>query len=113
MFAAVLPLLLSAQTATTGSLQCETIEDTHKRIQCTFITKRINEDRSVTFNWHSAATPQDDRERTIELKSNHRSVYDYRFYYGRAMGEWEVTVTDSEDNVLATTTFTGRLDGGS
>lgn len=102
----VLPLSLLAQDFKNSSVACEIVEDDHKKIQCTFITDRRSEDRTVIFAWHSSSTPQDDRERTIILSAGHGSVYDYRYYYGRATGEWEISVKDSEDTLLGSTTFT-------
>jgi hypothetical protein len=103
---ALSPLLLTAADFRHNTISCEIRDDDHKKIQCTFVTERAAEDRNVIFFWHSASTPQDDRERTIVLKSGHASLYDYRYYYGRAQGEWEVSVKDGEENILATTTLT-------
>ena len=99
------PLLLTAADFNHNTFVCEIVDDDHKKIQCTFSTERASEDRNVIFFWHSADTPQDDRERTIVLKAGHGSVYDYRYYYGRAQGEWEVSVKDADDTILASTTL--------
>lgn len=89
-----------------GDLTCEVLLDTHKRIQCTYTGTRSPVDRELIFIWHSTETPHDDRERSILIKANHGSVYDYRYYYGRAIGVWEVSVKDEDDTLLASTTFT-------
>lgn len=102
---AVLPVLSCAEEYQNSSVTCGIMESEHKIIQCTFVTDRSNEDRTIVFSWHSTATPQDDRERTIVLKAGHGSVYDYRYYYGRALGEWEVSVKDSDDMLLSSTTL--------
>lgn len=88
-----------------NSLKCEVLLDTHKRIQCTYTTERQAVDRNILFMWHSQDTPHDDRERTIVLQANHGSVYDYRYFYGRAQGIWEVSVKDEDDDLLASTTY--------
>jgi len=85
------------------SLECMTVEETNKIIRCTFHSTRVNFDRNITFTWHSLQTPQDDRQRTIEMKANHGSLYDFRYYYGRAPGEWIISAKDDEENVLAET----------
>ncbi len=105
LLAAAFPLLLSASEFKHNEIVCDIMDDDHKKIQCTFTTQRMNEDRNVIFFWHSLTTPQDDRERTIVLKAGHGSVYDYRYYYGRAQGEWEISVKDSDDTVLTSTTL--------
>ncbi len=106
MLLTVFTVIGGAQEYENNSVSCEIVEDDHKKIQCTFITDRADHDRNVIFSWHSSMTPQDDRERTIVLKATHGSVYDYRYYYGRALGDWEVTVKDSDEMLLSSTTFT-------
>lgn len=103
MLLIVLPVM--AEEYQNSSLTCEIFKDDHKKIQCTLITDRVDYDRNVIFSWHSSMTPQDDRERTIVLKANHGSVYDYRYFYGRAQGDWEVSVKDSDEIILSSTTF--------
>lgn len=88
-----------------SELQCEVLQDVNKKIQCTYKTDRLSYDRNIIFIWHSQNTPQDDRERTFVIKANNSSVYDYRYYYGRAQGLWEISVKDDEGNLLALTTF--------
>jgi hypothetical protein len=103
-------LIATAATAisaeTNDSLECRILDEEDKIIRCTYHTTRVDHDRSITFSWRSVKTPQDDRERTIVLKAYHGSLYDYRNYYGRAPGVWNVSVTDEEDNLLGTASFT-------
>jgi hypothetical protein len=103
-------LLSSTATAisaeTSNSLECQILDEGDKIIRCTYHTTRVAHDRPITFSWRSVKTPQDDRERTIVLKAYNGSLYDYRYYYGRAPGVWNVSVTDEEDNLLGTTSFT-------
>ena len=89
-----------------SALTCEIIEEANKNIRCTYSVERVAYDRNITFLWRSSETPHDDRERTIVLKANHGSLYDYRYYYGRAEGEWSISVADDGGNILADTSFT-------
>ena len=88
-----------------AALKCEIVEEGNKNIRCTYSCERVPFDRNITFSWRSSETPHDDRERTIILKENHGSLYDYRYYYGRAKGSWNITVTDDEGKTLADTSF--------
>lgn len=106
LLVAVFATSLDAQTFENNALECTVVQDEYKKIQCTFFTDRQEEQRHVIFSWHSSSTPQDDRERTIVLKAGHASVYDYRYYYGRAAGDWEVSVKDEEENILSSTSLT-------
>ncbi len=94
-----------AEDVQNSGLQCEVLLNGHKRIQCTYTADRYNYDRNITFMWHSQETPQDDRERTILIKENHASIYDYRYFFGRAQGIWEISVKDDDEELLASTTF--------
>ena len=105
LLAAVFHVTLSAEETKNSALACEIIENDNKKIQCTYLSDRVESDRNITFSWHSTTTPQDDRERTMLLKAYYGSIYDYRYFYGRAEGLWEISVKDDEDNLLASTTF--------
>jgi len=96
----------AANTAPRHSLACDIVEDDDKIIRCTFASDRLAADRTLLFTWRSETTPQDDRERTVILPAGHGSVYDYRYYYGRAPGIWKVTVSDEAGNALADTSIT-------
>lgn len=88
------------------NLMCSVLDEGDKVIRCTYSSIRLDTPRTIQFIWRSETTPQDDRERTLSLPPLHGSVYDYRYYYGRASGNWEVAATDSEGHTLATTSFT-------
>lgn len=92
--------------AASHQLECSVVEEDDKIIRCTFSSVRLATDRNVTFFWNSQTTPQDDRERNLHLPAGHGSVYDYRYYYGRAPGLWQVRVADESGETLAETTFT-------
>ena len=87
-------------------LECTVVEEHDKIIRCTFSSVRIASDRNVTFSWKSETTPQDDRERTFVLPAGHGSVYDYRYYYGRAQGTWQISILGDDGETLAKTSFT-------
>lgn len=86
------------------SLVCEILGDTTKRVQCTYFSERVAHDRNITFAWRSPSLQADQRKRTITLNAHHGSLYDYRYYYGRAPGEWEVSVSEN-GTILASTRF--------
>lgn len=92
--------------ASSYKLECTVIEEHDKIIQCTFSSVRLAADRRITFRWKSETTPQDDRERTFVLPAGHGSVYDYRFYYGRAPGLWNISTVNDSGKTLAETSFT-------
>ena len=97
------PLILASNSE--GTLTCSIQESPRKIIKCIYTTQRLNVERNLTFEWSNALTPQDHRIRTVLMPSGHASVYDYRNYYGRAKGEWHISVKDDEDKSLASTTF--------
>lgn len=99
----VLPYTLAADLR--HDLKCNVLEEGDKIIRCTYSSARVETSRTIQFIWRSETTPHDDRERTLFLPALHGSVYDYRYYYGRAPGKWEVAATDPEGHTLATTSF--------
>ncbi len=72
-------------------------------ITCKLMTKRLNEPRSVKFQWQSPISPDDDRAYTVTLPATHASVFDRRHKAGRAKGNW--TVTAEMDGEEVSTTF--------
>ncbi|MDX1294866.1 MAG: hypothetical protein R3302_01275 [Sulfurimonadaceae bacterium] len=99
-------LFAADPAASSYKLECSVVEEHDKIIQCTFSSVRLATDRQITFKWKSDTTPQDDRERTFILPAGHGSVYDYRFYYGRAPGLWNVSTVNDNGDVLSETSFT-------
>lgn len=77
--------------------------DEDNKITCKLMTKRVNRDRDVEFEWASP-NGKDDRERKIVLPANHASIFDSRDKNGRAKGVWKVEV--EIDNEEVSTTFT-------
>ncbi len=92
LFFSLSPLLASPNNA--DSLVCEILGEGVKRIQCTYFAERVTYERHITFLWRSPTIAEDQRERTIVLNAHHGSVYDFRYYYGRAPGEWDVVVKE-------------------
>ncbi len=75
--------------------------DEGKKITCKLMTKRINTEREVEFEWESP-NGKDDRTREMLLPSNHASVFDSRLKKGRVKGLWTVEV-EIDDMKLSTT----------
>ncbi len=79
--------------------------DEDEKITCKLMTKRLNRDRTVVFEWRSP-DGKDTRERKMVLSANHASIYDMRSKKGRAKGKW--TVEAAIDGEAVSTTF--RID---
>ena len=77
--------------------------DEDNKITCKLMTKRVNRDRDVEFEWASP-NGKDDREREVVLPANHASIFDSRDKNGRAKGVWKVEVEIGNEEV--STTFT-------
>ncbi len=75
--------------------------DEGKTITCKLMTKRVDKDRKVEFEWESP-NGKDDRERDMVLPANHASIFDARSKNGRAKGLWTVEV-EIDDMKLSTT----------
>ena len=72
-------------------------------IICKYVHKRINEDKSVRFEWiepDGSIT----RIKDLIIPAGHGSVYDYRFIQGRTKGIWTFKVIDAGAEI--TTNFT-------
>ncbi len=74
--------------------------DDEKGITCKVMTKRVNRERTVIYNWRSP-DGKDDRRREMTLPANHASLYDMRDKNGRAKGSWKVTATLEGETVSA------------
>jgi len=75
--------------------------DTDEKITCKLMSKRVNSNREVEFEWESP-NGKDDRERKITLPANYASIYDARLKKGRAKGLWKVKVEIDDEEVSAT-----------
>jgi len=76
--------------------------DADDKITCKLLTKRVNKEREVEFEWKSP-NGKDDREREMILPANHASIYDARSKNGRVKGVWKVEVELDDEEV--TTSF--------
>lgn len=94
-----------------SSVFCEVLGVESKRIQCTFFTQRVPFDRNVSFHWKSPDAAYDFRQHDFTLPAHHASVYDYRYYHGRSLGIWNITVKDDANKTLAQTSFELQSDG--
>lgn len=77
--------------------------DEGSKITCKLMTKRVNKDRDVEFEWESP-NGKDDRERGMVLPAGHASIFDSRDKKGRVKGVWTVEVEIGDEEV--STTFT-------
>ena len=77
--------------------------DEDAKVTCKLMTKRLNRDRKVEFEWKSP-NGNDDREREMMLPANHASIFDARDKSGRVKGLWTVEVEIDDEE--ASTTFT-------
>ena len=88
------------------ALTCEVVnEDDILKIKCKYKTVSKTYDRNISMAWTSPSTPQDDRFKTIVLPAYHISIYDFRYFDGRADGSWTVSATDEETGQVTTTQF--------
>ena len=72
--------------------------DEGDKITCKLVTKRVDRDREVEFEWESP-NGKDDREREMVLPANHASIFDMRSKAGRAKGTWKVEVEIDDEEV--------------
>lgn len=104
IFSLLLTLTLSLFAK--DGLLCKVVnEDEIYKIKCKYLTTAKNYDRNISIAWTSPSTPQDDRFRTVLLLANNISVYDYRYFDGRADGNWVISATDDSTGEVATTEF--------
>ncbi len=90
----------------TDALICGVVsEDDILKIKCKYKTSSKEYDRNISMAWTSPSTPQDDRFKTLSLPAYHVSVYDYRYFDGRADGSWTISATDEETGQVTTTQF--------
>ncbi|MDA3945559.1 MAG: hypothetical protein PF439_02625 [Helicobacteraceae bacterium] len=75
--------------------------DENEKITCKLMTKRVNSDRKVVFEWKSP-NGKDDRERDMVLPANHASIFDLRHKAGREKGKWKVTAELDDEEVSTT-----------
>ena len=102
LFFTLFSLTLFAKDA----LICEVVnEDEILKIKCIYETARKDHDRNISLAWTSPSTPQDDRFKTIVLPANHGSVYDFRYFDGRADGSWTISATDESSGEVTTIQF--------
>lgn len=104
IFSLLLTLTLSLFAK--DGLLCKVVnEDEIYKIKCKYLTTAKNYDRNISIAWTSPSTPQDDRFRTVLLLANNISAYDYRYFDGRADGNWVISATDDSTGEVATTEF--------
>ena len=99
--------LLSTLTLfATDALECKVVnEDDIYKIKCKYMTVPKTYDRNISMAWTSPSTPADDRFKTVLLKAYNKSVYDFRYFDGRADGSWTISATDDSTAQVTTISF--------
>ena len=88
------------------ALKCNVVnEDDIYKIKCKYMTVAKSYDRNISIAWTSPSAPQDDRFKTILLKAYNKSIYDFRYFDGRANGSWTITATDDSSGEVTTIQF--------
>ncbi len=99
-------ILLTLSLFAGDALKCEVInEDDIYKIKCKYMTVAKNFDRNISMAWTSPSAPQDDRFKTILLKANYKSIYDFRYFDGRANGSWTISATDNSSAQVTSVIF--------
>ncbi|MDF1879814.1 hypothetical protein JHD50_00605 [Sulfurimonas sp. MAG313] len=107
MFKLILLLfVLTFSLFAANTLTCTVVNDDEiLKIKCKYNTVSKDYDRNISISWTSPTTHHDDRMKTLLLPAYNKSVYDYRYFDGRAEGSWTITVTDEETNSQTSTEF--------
>ena len=97
----VITIVLNANdTDNENKADCLILKDENSII-CKYSHKRINEDKTVRFEWvepDSSIT----RIRDMVIPAGHGSTYDYRYIKGRTKGTWTFKVIDNNQEILTT-----------
>ena len=101
----ILLFLLVTTVGSTAHLECVTIQEGIKKIQCKYEAPSVSYDRNVTFFWISPDNPADNRAKTIAVQAGHISVYDFRYFAGRSEGLWNISVIEEENNQTVSVQF--------
>jgi hypothetical protein len=99
-------LLFTLTLFATDALECNVVnEDDIYKIKCKYMTVSKVYDRNISMAWTSPSTPGDDRFKTVLLKAYNKSIYDFRYFDGRADGSWTISATDDSTGQVTTTSF--------
>jgi len=99
-------LLFTLSLFATDALECKVVnEDDIYKIKCKYMTVSKTYDRNISMAWTSPSTPADDRFKTVLLKAYNKSVYDFRYFDGRADGSWTISATDDSNAQVTTISF--------
>jgi len=98
--------ILSTSILFADKLLCNVVNQNDiLKIKCKYKAEQKDYDRNITISWTSPTTHQDDRLKTIFLPAFNISAYDYRYFDGRADGEWIITAVDESTNIKISTKF--------
>ncbi len=99
-------LLFTLSIFAKNALECKVVnEDDIYKIKCKYMTISKTYDRNISMAWTSPSTPADDRFKTVLLKAYNKSVYDFRYFDGRADGSWTISATDDSTAQVTTISF--------
>ena len=99
-------LLFTLTLFASDVLECNVVnEDDIYKIKCKYMTVSKTFDRNISMAWTSPSTPGDDRFKTVLLKAYNKSVYDFRYFDGRADGSWTISATDDSSGQVTTISF--------
>ncbi len=96
---------LSFSLVTAAEVSCETVQEGIKKIRCKYMEMSQDKSRQVSFQWVSPDNPADNRVKTITVPAGHISVFDYRYFGGRAEGKWVISVTELDTNKSVSTEY--------
>lgn len=85
-----------------AEVTCQTIQDSIKKIRCKYMSLSEKVSRNVTFKWTSPDNPADNRAKSHIVPAGYISVFDYRYFSGRAEGTWIVEVYEENNSSVST-----------
>lgn len=93
--------LLISSFVFSAEVTCETIQDSIKKIRCKYLSLSEKASRNVTFKWTSPDNPADNRAKSHIVPAGHISVFDYRYFAGRAEGTWTIEVYEENNSSVS------------
>lgn len=98
-------ITLTLASVTAAEVICETVQSSIKKIRCKYMALAQETPREVTFNWISPDNEADNRSRIHKVKAGHVSVFDFRYFSGRAEGKWTISVLENTAQTSVNTEF--------
>ena len=95
-------LALFSSSLIAAEVVCTTIQEDIKKIRCKYSALAQETPRQVTYTWTSPENSADNRTKVHNIPAGHVSVYDYRYFGGRAEGKWKIEVSEEDNSTVAT-----------